>query len=942
MFRALLSPFRRVELRYIILEYELDLTESGLHAVKVFYCSKNKRLQVRKTNQLWNYNFSIEKIIRNRRVIWRLKEHDRQILLSLKSLNPELMEDGSLLFTVEPPVLNYLRKQNHVSESSSSKQVTISTTPLRPTVKAKFNPIVGLNLITGYQVENKDELINPERLPITRSGKYVRFGNLFQPLVDTDGVVDQLLQNRKTSVTVENTAEFLKNIKPEIDKTANWVVDPIHPVFFIDEPVRPVAHINFLPERGLVIETGFQEHGSDRLAHYDEYVSSKDGNYILVGDTFRPLQNTSPEIKELLAKPIINIPREDIPEFFMRDLVLIKKEFKAVLTDLASHIRVVRSSFKPVVRVSKDDQGWLDFEVSFDADDIHLPVKMFAGKNNQKFVQIDNFTWVVVDHAQVQKTQKEIEKFGAISTEQGYRVRVHEFASLEEFIKNIGGKSVLSQAYQKFIEQLTGFRADPDFKLPDSVENHLCNHDRQLRSYQREGVHWLDWLRKNYLHGILADDMGLGKTLQALCVVNLAYHQTENNQHSLIIAPKSVLYHWEHEVKRVFPFMRVHIYHGSYRNKKIFQSSSPYIVITTYDIVNRDIQGLSKVPFFYLILDEATKIKNPDARRTQSIKALNAMHRLALSGTPVENRPAELWSLFDFLMRGHLGRYDTFERIYEASILAGHDSAAQSLGRRIKPFLLRRKKEDVAKDLPEKVPIKESCVLTREQRQLYSKIVEGAKGVRASLQSGEYVNYATNILPILTWLKQVCDHPAIYTQEVHPIRGRSEKFDWVFDRIEEIVDYGEQVVVFSHFLGMLDLLETCVKQNKLSFIRIDGSTNNRQELIDRFNAGKAKVALLSLMAAGHGINLTAANHVIHADRWWNPAIEDQATDRVHRIGQNRTVFVYNILVQGTLEEKIERILESKRGMADQIMTAAADGSRQWSSQELLELLKPLE
>jgi SNF2 family DNA or RNA helicase len=281
-----------------------------------------------------------------------------------------------------------------------------------------------------------------------------------------------------------------------------------------------------------------------------------------------------------------------------------------------------------------------------------------------------------------------------------------------------------------------------------------------------------------------------------------------------------------------------------------------------------------------------------------------------------------LWSIFDFLMRGHLGRQGTFQSAFEIPIMNGDSTAVERLGRRIKPFMLRRLKEAVAQDLPEKIENEEWCELTEEQRQLYGTMQERAMQLTALLKSGEGMKYTTSTLPVLTHMLQVCDHPAIINHIEKPLNGRSEKFDWAVEKIEEILAGSAQVVVFSRFLGMLSLFEIALTAQKVRFIRIDGSTDNRQALIDLFNAGQAQVALCSALAAGHGINLTAANLVIHADRWWNPAVEDQSTDRVHRIGQHRTVHVHRIIVKGTLEERLDKLLGKKRDMAGRIIDAA--------------------
>ena len=255
---------------------------------------------------------------------------------------------------------------------------------------------------------------------------------------------------------------------------------------------------------------------------------------------------------------------------------------------------------------------------------------------------------------------------------------------------------------------------------------------------------------------------------------------------------------------------------------------------------------------------------------------------------------------------------------------------------------MRRLKQDVADDLPDKVEMDEWCELTDEQRQLYIEIQNNYRGLARSLARGEQVS-KTSILAALTKLKQVCDHPALINKKENPIKGRSEKLDWVIDKVGEIAAQREKVVIFSHYLGMLSLMETELANQGFSLVRIDGSTalDTRQYLIDRFNEGDSQVALCSLRAAGYGINLTAANHVIHADRWWNPAIEDQATDRVHRIGQDQIVYVYRILVQDTLEEKIVRLLERKRVIAGDVVGAATEGGLEWSREELLEILKPI-
>lgn len=711
-----------------------------------------------------------------------------------------------------------------------------------------------------------------------------------------------------------------------------------------DKPLEPTAHIRYNPQQGLDVEVGYMPHdtNANHPISIDQLPTTDDGNYIISGETFYPLkQDLPPEAQKWLKQRIHHIDLQGIPEFFLRDLVLLKENFNAVLIDEAHKIKVLDDTVTPVVRVTSHEPGWLDFKVEYDYAGLVLPERLLPKMGAERFIQFDDTTWLQVDPAKIEKVDRDLVSLGAELVNGSYRLPIAEFASLEEFIEKIGGKSELSHTYQQFLDHLTAFRTDETFTLSEAAERDLAHKQIYLRPYQRGGIHWLTWLQQNRIHGILADDMGLGKTLQAIVTIRYAYEQTANCQHSLIVAPKSVLTHWEREFRRYYPSVRTYQYHGSDR-KNLFKSTDPIIFISTYTIVNNDIDILSKVPFFYLVLDEATNIKNPDTNRTRAMKALNSAHRLALTGTPVENRPAELWSIFDFLMRGHLGKYGTFVNIFENPIVSGSQPATHQLGRRIHPFMLRREKSQVAKDLPEKIEMDEWCELTEEQRSLYGSLQDSIKGIYSALERGENVNYTTNILPLLTKLKQICDHPAIITKQVDPLLGRSTKFDWIIERVGEIIAQGEQVVVFSHFLDMLNLLETWLQSQSLRYVRIDGSTSNRQILIDHFNRREASVALCSLRAAGHGINLTAANHVIHADRWWNPAVEDQATDRVHRIGQDKTVYVYRILVQGTLEERIDAMLANKRVIASNIVGAASQINQNWTREELLELLRPLD
>ena len=552
-------------------------------------------------------------------------------------------------------------------------------------------------------------------------------------------------------------------------------------------------------------------------------------------------------------------------------------------------------------------------------------------------------------------------------TENGYRTNVTQFATIEEFIESIGGIKEVNEAYREFLETLTDFSLDAGFRLPEEIEAQLLNAGFELRGYQRQGVHWLDWLMDHHLHALLADDMGLGKTIQSILglILNLRQKEPGFERPNLVICPRSVIRHWAREIKRCDPEIEVFEYIGEDRSIEMFTPSeadnpttssspsssehdipapsNPVVVISSYATITRDIDIIRTIPLNYLLLDEATKIKNPAAKRTKAIKSINSIHRIAITGTPIENRLTELWSIFDFLMRGYLGTLHEYQSAFEVPITQGDEEAASRLARQIRPFMLRRLKEEVELELPEKIDVLEYCELTEEQKVLYAEIQDTRVApVRTALEAGEQVNFAINILPVLTKLKQVCDHPSLINGVGRPFMGRSMKFDRVIRKIREILRGGDQIVIFSHFLGMLDLVGGALEERGIEFMRVDGSTTDRQRYFDEFNDGRYKVALLSIQACGHGVNLTGANHVIHVDRWWNPAVEDQATDRVHRIGQEKSVYVHRIITKGTLEERIHTLLERKRLISDRVIGATLQERLEWSKEELIELLRPLD
>lgn len=455
-----------------------------------------------------------------------------------------------------------------------------------------------------------------------------------------------------------------------------------------------------------------------------------------------------------------------------------------------------------------------------------------------------------------------------------------------------------------------------------------------LRDYQKRGVSWLEYLEQIGLNGCLADDMGLGKTIQVIARLLQEREQAQKQNiktlpPTLLIAPTSVVGNWYHEIQKFAPSLRVAIHHGSQRSKdsKDFKQACRKndIVITSFTLARNDIKLLSEIQWHRIVLDEAQNIKNPKADLTKSILRLTAPHRLALTGTPIENRLLDLWSIFNFLNPGYLGNQTQFRRNFELPIQKQNNpQAAATLKTLVEPFILRRVKTDQAiiKNLPDKVEQKLYCNLTKEQASLYAAVV---KDVETQLQEVEGIQRKGLILATLTKLKQVCNHPMQFLQDGSEFTPqRSHKLTRLTEMVQEVIDEGESLLIFTQFTELGEALAKYLRHTYNTYYLHGRTTRQkREQMISEFQDPDTEpsVFVLSLKAGGVGITLTKANHVFHFDRWWNPAVEDQATDRAFRIGQQKNVFVHKFVAMGTLEERIDEMIEDKKKLAGSIVGA---------------------
>ncbi|MFM0689166.1 DEAD/DEAH box helicase [Paraburkholderia strydomiana] len=489
----------------------------------------------------------------------------------------------------------------------------------------------------------------------------------------------------------------------------------------------------------------------------------------------------------------------------------------------------------------------------------------------------------------------------------------------------------------------------------------------ELRAYQQQGLNWMQYLREQGLAGVLADDMGLGKTVQTLAHILAEKEAGRLDRPALIVVPTTLVHNWREEARRFAPELKVLVLNGPQRKQRFDQIGEHELILTTYALLWRDQKVLAEHEYHLLILDEAQYVKNATTKAAQAIRGLNARHRLCLTGTPLENHLGELWSQFDFLLPGFLGSQKDFTRRWRNPIEKNNDGVRRSLlARRIRPFMLRRRKDEVAKELPAKTTIVCSVDLEGAQRDLYETVRTAMQEkVRAAVSAQGLARSHIIVLDALLKLRQVCCDPRLVrtlrtagegversedaaAKPASPdkaekgARGmRSAKLDLLLSMLPELIEEGRRVLLFSQFTGMLALIAEALDEAAIPYVILTGDTTDRITPVERFQQGEVPLFLISLKAGGVGLNLTAADTVIHYDPWWNPAAENQATDRAHRLGQDKPVFVYKLIAAGSIEEKIVELQEQKAGLADSILSEDAAGAAKFSDDDIDALFAPM-
>jgi superfamily II DNA or RNA helicase len=575
-----------------------------------------------------------------------------------------------------------------------------------------------------------------------------------------------------------------------------------------------------------------------------------------------------------------------------------------------------------------------------------------AARNGSEWVRRKD-AWVKVDLERFQKIDARAKALGLQRSGDGFTFPASEREHVIE-VFSVLGSIRHSAAYADFLAKLADFDKIEDVPLPTSLRREII-----FRPYQKHGYNWLAFLHRFGLNGILADDMGLGKTLQTLAVIQRAKELGNATFPTLIICPTSVVNNWRAEIQKFFHGCEVIVYAGGNRARRIehlrgvfgysqSERNSPF-VITSYDVARRDHHQLNQIPWLYVVVDEGHNIKNPTAKKTKAIKTINGRHKLALTGTPIQNSLQELWSLFDFAMPGYLGTSSEFTTKYGRGGNIDWDAVRDQkapLKQRVHPFILRRLKENVAKDLPSKTIVPQLVELTPKQVALYKAVVNSPeyrklvesideKGVRRS---------STLILAAFAKLRNICNHPVLADGRGSAVARADEsgKLDALQELMEEVIEGQHRALLFCQSTQMLDIIQRMFDHWKVRTLRLDGSTppNQRQSLVDQFNGSpEIHCFLISTKAGGTGLNLTGADTVIFYDHDWNPANDNQAQDRAYRIGQTKPVTVYKLISQGTIEEKIIERQRLKQTLADEIIGDDEAGFKDLTKEELLALFK---
>ncbi|MDW0108666.1 DEAD/DEAH box helicase [Sporosarcina aquimarina] len=727
----------------------------------------------------------------------------------------------------------------------------------------------------------------------------------------------------------------LRLTEPDAEGTEDWLLETVilneRGTQWIPAKSKRNASIeNALPAKWKPFADAISEQQSEMISFLQSVETESENRFLY-------MQMSDPEVRMFI--------QHDLPLFQSFGLAVLLPSWLKTVTETKMKIRTDAGVQSYKSAAGLDEVLSFDWSFSLAGNEIDRDTFQKMVDENREFIRTGD-EWFHIDPTWLKRIKELMEQ----ADNGEWTVKDLLFQELpeeivpadeDEFDEDPLLAFTMQQSLRQYVDQVMDKKGLPHVQVPEQLQT-------ELRPYQQEGFNWLMFMREQKFGACLADDMGLGKTVQLISYL-LNVHSEPGVTPSLIICPTSVLGNWQKELERFAPSLKAAIHYGPGRLKEdqfnaYLAAEKPDVVLTTYGTATQDSEFLTEFPFASITLDEAQNIKNMQTKQSRAIRKLRGGHHIALTGTPIENRLAELWAIFDFIHRGYFGNFRRFTDDYIIPIERDDDERTKSrLRSKIHPFLLRRTKSDpdLQLNLPKKLEQNEYVPLTSEQAALYESFIEETKFKLQTLSGFERKGL---ILKMLSRLKQLCNHPALFLKEpftqADVMLSRSDKLERIVKLAAEIAGNGEQCLIFTQYIGMGQLIRQCLTElygYEVPFLTGSMPKGQRDHLVEAFQKGEFPIFILSLKAGGTGLNLTAANHVLHADRWWNPAVENQATDRAYRIGQEKFVHVHKFVTIGTIEEKIDKMLEEKAALSADLIQ-----SSQWltdlSDRELDDLL----
>ena len=850
------------------------------------------------------------------------------------------------------PLFSLLSKADEVLDEKTKDRLKFTDKEWKLILNVNLSQTAG-NLLLSLEWERPDsDDVYPfeEVRYFSRHLKWGRYKNIIFP---TSVAVQSIPQNiSKSSFTDLKDAEcgkFIYEDLPKLKEVMDVNVDEkISKLMLEKRPPINVVTLGIDYDQSLKASLDFEYDGvrvpfSKTTSEKVPYITVKKPDEDMIYWIKRDVKHENEAYAMLLACKFVPmqtnnlaLEKENAIDFYNYYLKQAGEGWKFEEKDDMSFFKLIESPFKLCAKIDFSDEQPDSFDVNIygqageeiiNFDDIYDTVQ-----GDEKYARIRSLGFVEYPVQSIYAMMKTFNSFDVYRNEDNrFTVKTYRAGLINE-LKNLGLELILSDRFKEFWEQMSTFSTSEELSLPKGIK-------ADFREYQLKGFGWLWFMYKYGLNGILADDMGLGKTLQALTVIQKA-KEVDGSAPTLVIAPTTVVFNWENEIKKFAPTLTCLKLQGGERKQFFKQIPEHDIIITSYALIRRDIEKLKNISFRYIILDESRNIKNSTSQTAQAVKLLQADHRLALSGTPIENKLEELWSVFDFLMPGFLFSMGDFNSHYVNPIMERHDKVVEKrLKLQIYPFILRRMKRDVAKDLPDKVENVAYCELTDEQRDFYLQVLDSTKEeLFKSIEQNGLEKSRLSIFSALLRMRQICCHPRLYDKDSVTNALSSGKFEKLKYMLEEIISEGHRILLFSQFVNMLDIIKDWLDRSGIKYEYLTGKTKDRKGAVDRFNNDPTiPIFLISLKAGGTGLNLTGADYVIHYDPWWNPAVEDQATDRAYRIGQKKKVFVYRLITRNTVEEKIQNLKTIKRDLVDSVISVDRNITKSLTMDDIREI-----